>query len=212
MSQADVSLAGGPSDPTMRRLEQGLMAKPRFVTLTKLDAPLRWSPGSAARAFEGGDPVPLQDEPTTDLAPGTNDPVSSRPTRPLTPSAYGVFIRTDALAELARKVRAVDDLSPSLDEDQRVVVANLRHATDRLTRAWIIRQAEIARRDDTLADLILVLDDHLRTPPPEGESTSDSDDLNYLRWLAGYPMSMPQVRRYEARFAEFVASQSEQAD
>ncbi|MBN0974199.1 hypothetical protein JW365_14450 [Gordonia sp. BP-94] len=212
MSQADVSLAGGPSDPTMRRLEQGLMAKPRFVTLTKLDAPLRWSPGSAARAFEGGDPVPLQDEPTTDLAPGTNDPVSSRPTRPLTPSAYGVFIRTDALAELARKVRAVDDLSSSLDEDQRVVVANLRHATDRLTRAWIIRQAEIARRDDTLADLILVLDDHLRTPPPEGESTSDSDDLNYLRWLAGYPMSMPQVRRYEARFAEFVASQSEQAD
>lgn len=212
MSQADVSLAGGPSEPTMRRLEQGLMAKPRFVTLTKLDAPLRWSPGSAARAFEGGDPVPLQDEPTTDLAPGTNDPVSSRPTRPLTPSAYGVFIRTDALAELARKVRAVDDLSPSLDEDQRVAVANLRHATDRLTRAWIIRQAEIARRDDTLADLILVLDDHLRTPPPEGESTSDSDDLNYLRWLAGYPMSMPQVRRYEARFAEFVASQSEQAD
>ena len=212
LSQADISLAGGPSDATVRRLEQGLMAKPRFVTLTKLDAPLRWSPGSAARAFEGGDPVPLQDEPTTDLAPGTNDPVSSRPTRPLTPSAYGVFIRTDALAELARKVRAVDDLSPSLDEDQRVVVANLRHATDRLTRAWIIRQAEIARRDDTLADLILVLDDHLRMPPPEGESTSDSDDLNYLRWLAGYPVSMPQVRRYEARFAEFVASQSEQAD
>ncbi|MGW8813089.1 hypothetical protein [Gordonia terrae] len=186
------------------------MAKPRFVTLSKLDAPLRWAAGSATRTFEGGDPAPLRDETTAVLARGTDDPISSRPARPLTPSAYGVFIRTDALAALARKVRAVDDLSPALDEDLRAVVSDLRHATDRLTRAWIIRQAEIARRDDTLADLVLVLDDHLRTPPPADESASDRDDLNYLRWLAGYSMSTPQVRRYEARFTEFVESQSEQ--
>lgn len=180
------------------------MAKPRFVTLSRLDAPLQWASGSASRAFEGGDPTPLQNE---TLATGMEDPISTRPIRPVTASAHGVFIRTDALAALARRVRAVDDLTPSLDEDQRAVVSDLRHTTDRLTRAWIVRQAEIARRDDTLADLILVLDDHLRTPPPKGESASDRDELDYLRWLAGYSMSTPQVRRYESRFAEFVAGQ-----
>lgn len=206
LSQADVGLAGGPSDATVRRLEQGLMDKPRFVTLSKLDAPLRWHPGSANRAFEGGDPTPLPD---ADGSPGQSvgrGSHLSRPDRPLTASAYGIFVRTDVLAALARKVRAVADLAPGLDENQRASVTDLRESFERLTRAWIIRQAEMARRDGTLADLVLVLDEHLRTPPPDVRSVPDREDLYYLRWLAGYPIPTADAGRFEARFAEFIAS------
>jgi hypothetical protein len=206
LSQADVGSGGGPSDATLRRLEQGLMDKPRFVTLSKLDAPLRWVPGSASRAFEGGDPTPLPD---ADSSPGqsvSTGPHPARPERPLTASAYGVFVRTDVLAALAQRVRAVADLAPGLDEDQRVSVTDLRESFERLTRAWIIRQAEMARRDGTLADLVLVLDEHLRTPPPDVKSETDREDLYYLRWLAGYPIPKIDSGRFEARFAEFMTS------
>jgi hypothetical protein len=57
LTQAQMVSQGGPSAPTQRKIEDG---DPTIsaVTLHKLDAPLRWTPGSAARAFHGGDPEP----------------------------------------------------------------------------------------------------------------------------------------------------------
>lgn len=47
---------GGPSAPTIRKIEDG-DATISTHTLNKLDAPLRWLPGSAARTYAGGDPT-----------------------------------------------------------------------------------------------------------------------------------------------------------
>lgn len=200
MSQSDVRRAGGPSDLTLRKIERGTTARPDFVTLAKLDQALQWKPGSAGRAFEGGDPIPIPDP---DESAGHHTKVGERrPPHALTATEHGVFIRTDALADLTRKGRALDNL-PELSDEQADAVTELRHAIDRLTRAWIVRQAEIARRNDTLNDLILVLDDHLRSPPKEAGTDDDQDDLRYLRWLAGYETPSPaDEKRYQDRFSK----------
>lgn len=205
MSQADVRLAGGPSDLTLRKIERGVTSRPDYVTLAKLDDALRWIPGSAGRAFEGGDPAPLPDPHQGHSNAAAV--VSGRPAEPITATEHGVFVRTDALADLTKKGRALDDL-PNLSEDQAAGVTELRYAIDRLTRAWIVHQTEIARRNDSLNDLILVLDDHLRAPPSTAGTEQDRDDLRYLRWLAGYETPNPEdARRYEARFTKSVQAE-----
>ncbi|WP_262338932.1 helix-turn-helix domain-containing protein [Gordonia sp. CNJ-863] len=204
MSQSDVRLAGGPSDLTLRKIERGTTTRPDYVTLAKLDDALRWTPGSAGRAFEGGDPTPLPDPHQGNDSAATIG--TARPPTPITATEHGVFLRTDALADLTKKGRALDDL-PDLSEEQAVGVTELRHAIDRLTRAWIVRQAEIARHTDSLNDLILVLDDHLRAPPSKAGTEQDQDDLRYLRWLAGYETPNPgDAHRYETRFSNAVES------
>lgn len=59
LSQASVAKAGGPSDTTLTSLEAGALSKVRPATLSKLDAGLRWIPGSAAAVLRGEDPSPL---------------------------------------------------------------------------------------------------------------------------------------------------------
>ena len=205
MSQSDVRKAGGPSDLTVRRLEHGEIAQPDFVTFGKLDHALQWAPGSAGRAFQGGDPTPITrvDSPIGATGSGVRSPSGlARPAEPVTAFEHGVILRTDALAELTRRGRALDSLPDDLPDEVRSSIAELRFAIDRLTRAWIVRLAEAARRDDTLADLIIVLDDHLRSNPSKG-TDEDIDELRYLRWLAGYYEDPPaeQRERYERRFA-----------
>ncbi|GAB88134.1 hypothetical protein GORHZ_006_00030 [Gordonia rhizosphera NBRC 16068] len=208
MSQADVRDAGGPSDLTVRKLERGHTARPDFVTLGKLDRALKWTAGSAGRALQGGEPTPLPSDASEQPQAMPVD-TRRRPAQPVTAIDHGVILRTDALADLTRKGRALDEL-PALTTDLTSSVAELRHAIDRITRAWIIRQTEIARRDDTLSDLILVLDDHLRSPPTAG-TQADIDDLRYLRWLAGYETTTDEdQQRYERRFAK--ALESERGD
>lgn len=55
-----IKAAGGPTGPTLIRTEAGLLTDPRPSTLAKLDAALRWAPGSAARVYwEQGQPQHL---------------------------------------------------------------------------------------------------------------------------------------------------------
>ncbi|SIS23312.1 helix-turn-helix domain-containing protein [Williamsia sterculiae] len=56
LSQADVVHAGGPSGPTLVRIESGTFPALRPPTFKKLDQALRWTPGSAYNVYLGGDP------------------------------------------------------------------------------------------------------------------------------------------------------------
>lgn len=64
--------AGGPSTTTMTKVENAADA-PSRVTLRKLDAALRWEPGSAARALDGGEPTPLGESAGYASATGSAD-------------------------------------------------------------------------------------------------------------------------------------------
>ncbi|WP_254859792.1 helix-turn-helix domain-containing protein [Gordonia sp. IITR100] len=205
MSQSAVREAGGPSALTVRRLEHGDIAQPDFVTFGKLDQALQWMPGSAGRAFQGGEPTPISEDDGPIATAAAREEMAhnrARPAQPVTAFEHGVVLRTDALAELTRNGRALDALPDDLPDDVQAGISELRYTIDRLTRAWIIRLAESFRKEGNLADLVIALDDHLRSNPSQG-TAEDIDDLRYLRWLAGYYQnpSDEERERYERRFA-----------
>ena len=59
LNQLEVAAAGGPSNTTQTRVENAQVEVLTRTTARKLDAGLQWEPGSARRAWEGGDPIPL---------------------------------------------------------------------------------------------------------------------------------------------------------
>lgn len=198
LTQADVTARGGPSDYTLRKLERGETQRPDVATMTNLERALEWTRGSASRAFQGGDPDPL---PSATVDDTLTLWTSLRPPSRITGIDQGVVIRTDGLADLTRASRALDDL-PDLVPELASRITELRHRIDRLTRAWLIRQAEVARRDDMTSELVLTHDDHLRRPPPADAPHEDADDLRYLRWLTGYytDLNPAELQTYEQRF------------
>jgi len=209
MTQADVAAAGGPSDLTLRKIERGETDRPDFHTLRKIEIALRWKSGSASAAFHGGLPLP-EGEPGDWAEVSTV--TTSRPEHPITGLEHGVVLRTDALAELTIKGKVLDDLpDDALAPGVLERVAELRYAIDRLTRAWIIRQAELARSRGDLSGLVLVLNDHLKRPVDDRLSDPDREDLGYLRWLANYEddtIDAETVERYARRLAARTSADS----
>jgi len=63
MTQLEVWQSGGPSNTTLTKIENAEGAPPSGLTLRKLDHALRWSPGSAKRALEGGEPLDREEDP-----------------------------------------------------------------------------------------------------------------------------------------------------
>lgn len=59
LNQLEVSAAGGPSNSTLTAIENGRLEELTRATAKKLDRGLRWEPGSARVAWQGGDPTPL---------------------------------------------------------------------------------------------------------------------------------------------------------
>lgn len=60
LSLAAVAGVGGPTEPTMVRIESGQGAPMRVSTLGKLDEALQWQKGSASAVMDGFDPKPLE--------------------------------------------------------------------------------------------------------------------------------------------------------
>lgn len=58
LNQLEVHAAGGPSNSTMTKIENGLMESLKRPTARKLDKGLQWAPGSARRLWEGGEAAP----------------------------------------------------------------------------------------------------------------------------------------------------------
>lgn len=59
MTQLEVWQAGGPSNTTLTKIENGLQQSMTRKTARALDVGLQWEPGSAKRTWEGGEPTPL---------------------------------------------------------------------------------------------------------------------------------------------------------
>jgi hypothetical protein len=58
-TQMEIWQAGGPSNTTLTKIENGLLDSLQRKTARALDAGLQWEPGSAKRTWEGGEPTPL---------------------------------------------------------------------------------------------------------------------------------------------------------
>lgn len=180
LTTRDVHKAGGPSTPTLNRIEAGRIRQPSRDTLVKLDRALRWQSGSAARTFDGG--LPETVEPTPPPSPTISQPIVA--------TVDGVMISTETLSTLVDLVDQVVRSGDPDGEDGRTERRELGVLVDRLLRSWIIVQAEVWKSQNELQrNEILInrmLGDQLRKEPdPAKLGPSDLEDINYLRWLLG---------------------------
>lgn len=177
LTTVEVAEAGGPSKPTMHRLESGRARRPDTATLNKLDLALKWVPGSAAKALDGGDPTPLEDDRRV---------IFPELVRPVVATEYGVMLSMETLGALTEAVQSLRSADLSEAEN---ATEELSSIADRLLRAWIIAQAEAWKaQGDLQSNDVLVtrmLGSSLHRAPGPSATAEDIEDVGYLRWLIG---------------------------
>ncbi len=110
LSMAAAEAAGGPSQPTLVRVESGQSSPLRPITLAKLDRALQWKRGTAARVYAGGDAAALDNADCVDASALT----------------IGVSIdETARLLHAAADVAAAPDFPPELVQGFRHAAADL---------------------------------------------------------------------------------------
>lgn len=72
MTQEDVAQAGGPSDFTMSKIEQGDPGPYRRSTLAALERALQWKPGAVEAILAGEDPGGWERPPSQERAPSSS--------------------------------------------------------------------------------------------------------------------------------------------
>lgn len=196
LSLDDVAARGGPSQVTVSNIEQGSTNRPHFATFTKLDEVLRWQTGSAARAFDGQEPEPLDQ--------GRNNPRRPQLRGP-TPDSVTISMRT--VGDLLTAAQKIERLagSETASPDLKSASAELDLHVDRIMRAWIIVQVEarLSVGDDLQNDLMIdmFLKDYLsRASTPA--TAEDESELGYLQWLLGEAgqLSSNQQQTYQERW------------
>lgn len=99
LSLAAVAAGGGPSEPTMVRIESGKTPPLRAPTFRKLDHVLQWPAGSARSVYGGGEPL-------------TYESTAERP--PLAPGDLHVALET--LTTLIEAANAITSESPHYEQ------------------------------------------------------------------------------------------------
>lgn len=192
--------AGGPVPATTSKIERGLEPKPALATFQRLDQALQWVSGSAARAWNGGTPTPVE-------AIHDDRPVSARPSIHRGPTQ--LVVSTELLPVLTRIVnriregRAAEDLPDSLtqpfDELDAVVA--------RLNRSWLISYTEQRLIDSGTIDndplLTVILEPQLDSDSFASQTEYDRQDAVYLKWLLGRRSGLTedQLQTAQARWA-----------
>ncbi|AFU04960.1 helix-turn-helix domain-containing protein [Nocardia brasiliensis] len=177
LTQLQIGDLGGPSAPTIRKIEDGDAAI-STTTLNKLDAPLRWLPGSAARTYAGG--TPAADEP----APAARQPGESVVAGPDSIR----FELADLTGLLAAAGRLNDAVEHGRTTHPQVVAAisELNQVVSKLSAryatAMLERNGGPGRQLHPLVEMAFA---HLLEVPAESSDTTELHERRYRRWLAG---------------------------
>lgn len=193
--------AGGPVPATTSKIERGLEPHPALQTFQRLDRALRWSPGSAARVWNGGSPTTVESAESGAPYVGTAS-VGQGPSELLV-SAQLLPLLTRIVNRIRDVRRETSDLPSSLDEP----LDDLDGVVDRLNRAWLISYVEQRLlHDGSIADdplLTVILGPQLDANQSSLKTDYDRADAAYLRWLIGRTetLTKDQVERAAGRWA-----------
>lgn len=197
VSQVDVANAGGAPLCTIDQIEKAEGPEPDNSTLARLDRPLRWKPGSAIKAWAGGDPESL------DVAGrGADAPVAVLGAREVTVSMKDLAAVMEAVNMLQSAVDVSDGDSVSAD----VVTAaagELSGFVSRSVGVWItdLLECNYGTGREIPPIYMLAFREHLNAPVADDDP--DRDDKLYRRWLAD--LTVPDdmtVARFQRRLAE----------
>ncbi|MET7769733.1 helix-turn-helix transcriptional regulator [Nocardia sp. NPDC005366] len=188
LTQMQIGDLGGPSAPTIRKIEDG-DASISTHTLNKLDAPLRWCPGSAARTYAGGVPSEAPDLDSPNSESIVSGPDSIR------------FELADLTALLAASGRLTDAVERGHTADPHVVaaIADLNGIVSRLSARYATAMLERnggPGRD--LHPLVEMAFTHLLEVPAESCDPAELEERRYRRWLASRVTDIDATT--EARF------------
>ncbi|RBO92501.1 hypothetical protein DFR74_103144 [Nocardia puris] len=187
LTQLQIGDLGGPSAPTIRKIEDGDAAISTH-TLNKLDAPLRWLPGSAARTYAGGAPT------AHESAAAPDESVVAGPTS----IRFDIADLTGLLAATGRLSDAVEHgrtTEPAITE----AVADLNRVVSRLSARYatvmLERNGGPGRQLHPLVEMAFA---HLLETPADTDDPEELEERRYRRWLAGRPADLTAAA--EARF------------
>ncbi|KAA8888288.1 helix-turn-helix transcriptional regulator [Nocardia colli] len=178
LTQLQIGDLGGPSAPTIRKIEDGDAAI-STTTLNKLDAPLRWLPGSAARTYAGGTPAVADDLGPAARHPGESVVAGPDSIRFEIADLTGLLATAGRLNDAVEQGRATDpQLTSAIDELNRVVSKlSARYAT-----AMLERNGGPGRVLHPLVEMAFA---HLLEVPAEASEGTELQERRYRRWLAG---------------------------
>lgn len=190
LTQMQIGDLGGPSAPTIRKIEDGDAAISTH-TLNKLDAPLRWLPGSAARAYAGGDPTARD---TAAPTASTGESIVSGPDsiRFELADLTGLLAAAGRLNDAVERGRTTEPHLVSAISDLNGVVSRL---SARYATAMLERNGGPGR---PLHPLVAMAFSHLLDVPAASSDPAELAERRYRRWLAGRTEDMDTAT--EARF------------
>ncbi|MFF2550592.1 hypothetical protein ACFVUS_06305 [Nocardia sp. NPDC058058] len=182
-SRRQVALMGGPTEPTMLKIERGAAGRISANTMHKLDVGLAWEPGSAQQVIAGGAPNPLQRNASMEVAP-----------------SY-VIVPAETIARLVAVAREISELATpgsTLSAPSQRLDACIQPLYSR----YVTQLLETNRRHGgALGPLVALLGPFLERPADPADP--DFEDARYRRWLAGIQLELdePTRTRFEARLA-----------
>lgn len=185
-SRRQVSLNGGPSEPTLLKIERGQGTDLGAATFRKLDIGLQWEAGSAARVVEGGTPT-------------------AAPRSAIAFAPEGLVVPVSAVAEVTELVGHLQDLADTnQDEALRALSERLSVAIRPIYGSYVTNVLEANRRSSPggLAAILQLLGPFLDESIP-----TDADDVSewqYRRWLAGQTdgLTKAQEQRFQRRLGK----------
>lgn len=185
-SRRQVSLNGGPSEPTLLKIERGQSGDLGPTTFRKLDVGLQWEAGSAARVAGGGTPVAAA---RSDVALGSS----------------GLSVPVAAVAEVTKLVGELQDLAEIREDDSlRSISEGLSVAIRPIYGSYVTSVLEANRRSSPggLAAILQLLGPFLDEPIPS--DAADVSEWQYRRWLAGQTagLTKAQEQRFQRRLEQ----------
>ncbi|WP_157101465.1 helix-turn-helix domain-containing protein [Nocardia shimofusensis] len=180
-SRRQVALMGGPTEPTLLRIERGEAGRISANTLHKLDVGLAWEPGSAQQLITGGEPIPLRRGSTIEVAP-----------------SY-IVVPAETISGLLAVAREISELAEA-DSALREASQRLDDCIQPLYSRYITQLLETNRlHGGALGPLVALLGPFLDRPTDPADA--DWEEARYRRWLAGIRIDMDEAtrKRFEAR-------------
>ncbi|NNH69337.1 XRE family transcriptional regulator [Nocardia uniformis] len=185
-SRRRVHLRGGPTEPTLLKIERGEARGLTPKTLRRLDIGLDWTAGSAENVyFAGGNPTPLKER--TGIVTGPP----------------GVYVDAETITELITAAHEIGDLAESESPSMRAAARRLDATIQPLYARFVTQLLEANRRQGgALGPLVAILGPYLdRTIDP---ARDNEEEARYRRWLAGMRVELDEStrRRFETRLTE----------
>lgn len=188
LSQSQLRGRGGPSGPTIVRIEHAEVPLPSSVTLAKLDRALGWKPGAAKALVEDGtEPSLAEQQP---WIPGRGS------------STVPIAVVTDLIGVADRIGQLADDTTLNLAELRKRlnrVHRDLAAILQPIYGSYVTHLLERNRREPAadLNPLVPIFEHLLKT----SNSPEDDEERQYRRWLAGmFNPDEATAERFHARW------------